>query len=152
VEAQIGIIYIITAVRRAVAPQAIGEGRVFEIAPVGDDIILIVPRPDIGLDGEDDLAILRVSDAGEDAGYIGLALVAGIEGEIGAKHSGKSCLQGITYHGEGGYVELARLLVRGVLADGPSAFEQAACNVNEVFLFVRILGSGHQGQKDEEKR
>ena len=48
-------------------------------------------------------------------------------------------------------MELARFLMRRVLAAGLCAFEKASSNVNEVYLIVRILGSGRQGQNYEEK-
>ena len=146
-ETEVGIIYIIPAVGGAVAAQSVGEGRVFEVAPVGDDIVLIILCPYIHLYGKDDLLVLRISDAGKDSGYIGLALLAGVEGEIGAKHPGKSCLEGIAYHGEGGYVELACLLMGCVLTAVFCAFEKAASYVNEVYLIVRVLGSHCQGQE-----
>ena len=146
-----GIVDVITTVGGAVAAQTIGQGGVFEIAPVGDDIVLIALCPDIGLYGKYDLAVLRIGDAGEDAGYIGLALFAGIKSEIGAKDTRETRLQGIAYHRESGYMEFACLLMGSVLAGGLCALEKATSDVNEVYLIVRILGSGRQGQQYEEK-
>jgi len=49
-------------------------------------------------------------------------------------------------------MEFACLLMGCILAAGLCSFEEAASNVNEVYLIVRILGSGHLGQKYKQKR
>jgi len=58
VQPEIAIVNIVAAVGGGISSQAIGQGGVVEITPVGDDIILISFCPDIGLYGKDDLVIL----------------------------------------------------------------------------------------------
>ncbi len=79
---QVTVVDIVTAVRICIPAESIGEGGVFQITPVGDDIIFIPFGPDIGLDGEDDLFVLGIGDAGQDGGKVSLAVFAGIEGEV----------------------------------------------------------------------
>jgi len=131
-ETQISVIDIVATVRRGISTQSIGEGRVFEITPIGDDIVFIIPGPDIGLYREDHLLVLRIGDAGKDTGDVGLTVLTGIKSEIGAKNACKTRLKGISYHGQGGNVELSRLLKRGVLAESFGPFQEAASKVHQV--------------------
>ena len=133
---QVAIVDIVTAVRAGIPAESIGQGGVFQIAPVGDDIVFISFGPDIGLDGEDDLFVLGVGDAGQDGGEVSLAVFAGIEGEIRAEDSCETRLEGVTGDGEGGDMQLALFLWDGVYRAGCGVLSARSGLVDQVYLFV----------------
>ena len=140
VQPQIPIIDIIAAVGRGITAQSVGEGWVFEIAPVGDDIIFVALCPDICLYGKDDLLVLRIGNAGKYRGHIGLAVFAGIEGEIGAQHPCKTRLQRVSRHREGRDMQFAGLLFDRIHPFGLSPFQERPAYVHQVQLVVRVVG------------
>ena len=133
---QIAVVDIIAAVHASIAAEPVGLGGVLQVAPVGDNIVFIPFGPDIGLDGEDDLFVLGVGDAGEDGGHVGLAVFAGVEGEIGGQDTRKARLEGIAGDGEGGDVELTLFLRDGIDSFGLVSLEPGPADVNQVYLIV----------------
>lgn len=136
---EITVIDIIGAVGRRVPAEAISYGGVVEKAPVSNDIVSVAFCPDIGLDGKNDLVVLGIGYAGQDRGKVGLATLAGVEGEIRAEHSGKSGLEGIAGDGKSGDVELAFFLLDGIEPAGVVALEERPAEIHQIELVIRLM-------------
>ena len=138
VKPEITIVNIVGAVDGGVPAEAIGQGRVVEVAPVGYDVVLVVSCPDVGLDGKDDLMVLGISQAGQDRGKVSLAVLAGIERKIRAQHSREPGLESIAGGGKGGNMELVFVLAQGIDPTGTEVFQEGAAKVNQIKLLIRL--------------